>query len=114
MLPPVYNGVVLPKANLIKRIAGAGGGVVSLWQETGDRLQLLQSQSISEQPVNCLDWNRDKPGEPVPLRKYCSFSSLDDIFKIYTLLTLMEMALLTTMFRSCLKFILSLQCRFSR
>ena len=63
----MYNGVGLPKANLVKHIAGAGGGVVSLWQETGDKLQLLQSQSISEQPVNCLDWNRDKPGESVSL-----------------------------------------------
>jgi hypothetical protein len=79
--------------------------VVSLWQETGDKLQLLQSQSISEQPVNCLDWNRDKPGESVSLNakeNICTFSSLDDIFQVYKLLTLMKMALLTPMSRVAL------------
>jgi hypothetical protein len=43
-------------------LSGAGGGLVSLWQEGSEQLRLLQAQSISEQPVNCLDWNRDKPG----------------------------------------------------
>ena len=35
---------------------------MSVWREKTDKLELLQSQAISEQPVAALDWSPDKKG----------------------------------------------------
>ena len=43
-------------------ISGSGGGILSVWREHTDKLELLQSQAISEQPVAALDWSPDKKG----------------------------------------------------
>ena len=60
-------------------MTGAGAGTLSLYQYkypekrittdsegnkrgVAGRLVQLQSQQISDQPINCLDWSRDKNG----------------------------------------------------
>ena len=57
--------------NIYIDIEGSGGGILSVWKEHTDKLKLLQSQAISEQPVAALDWSPDKKG--MKLGRHISF-----------------------------------------
>ncbi|XP_023319603.1 WD repeat-containing protein 92 [Eurytemora carolleeae] len=43
-------------------LTGSGGGLLSIWREGTDEIELLQTQALAEQPVCALDWCPDKKG----------------------------------------------------
>ena len=45
------------------RCIGSGGGLLSIWREGTDEIELLQTQALAEQPVCALDWCPDKKGK---------------------------------------------------
>jgi len=49
--------------NISIRCIGSGGGLLSIWREGTDEIELLQTQALAEQPVCALDWCPDKKGK---------------------------------------------------
>ena len=60
--------------NICIRCIGSGGGLLSIWREGTDEIELLQTQALAEQPVCALDWCPDKKGKIyyfITLKNYC-------------------------------------------